>query len=349
MQKRPKRTAEYIIFAVLSIICLLAAHFYIIFYAPASREAGLRIVSVPKGASFRAVADNLEKAGVIRSAGNFVFAAKLIGAFKIIKAGEYEFNVTMAPKEILDMLVKGKVKNYTVVIPEGYSISEIAAAVKEAGLIDDEAEFRERALNERFAAVLGFEGGTLEGYLFPDTYAFTKSMTTDEMLMRMTNRFKDVYYKEIDPDARKNGMTMKKLVTLASIIEKETGAPEERPLISAVFTNRLKKRIKLQSDPTVIYAINKFDGNLRKKHLLARTPYNTYVIYGLPPGPIASPGRASLLAALKPADAGYLYFVSKNNGTHYFSKSLKEHNEAVNLYQRRIAKQTKKRNNADRI
>ncbi len=139
MQKRPKRTAEYIIFAVLATICLLAAHFYIIFYAPASREAGLRIVSVPKGASFRAVADNLEKAGVIRSAGNFVFAAKLIGAFKIIKAGEYEFNVTMAPKEILDMLVKGKVKNYTVVIPEGYSISEIAAAVKEAGLIDDEA------------------------------------------------------------------------------------------------------------------------------------------------------------------------------------------------------------------
>lgn len=349
MQKPSKRTAEYIIFAVLAVICLLAVHFYIIFYAPASRQAALRVVNVPKGASFRAVADNLEKSGVIRSAGNFVFAAKLTGAFKIIKAGEYEFNVTMPPKEIIDMLVKGKVKNHTVVVPEGYNISDIAAAVKEAGLVEDEAEFRERALNKRFAAMIGFEGGTLEGYLFPDTYAFTKGMTTDEMLIKMTDRFKDVYYKEIDPDARKKGMTMKKLVTLASIIEKETGAPEERPLISSVFHNRLKKRIKLQSDPTVIYAISEFDGNLNKKHLLARTPYNTYVIYGLPPGPIASPGRASLLAALRPADTGYLYFVSKNNGTHFFSKSLKEHNQAVNLYQRHMVKQTKKQGRPDKI
>ncbi len=336
MQTRPNRTAEYISFAFVTVACLVAVHLYVIFYAPASRLPALRLVSVPKGVSFRAAAEVLEKAGVIQSAGNFVIAARLTGAYKTIQAGEYELNAAAAPKEILDMLVKGKVKNYRVQVPEGFDINAIAAAVKEAGLIQDEAQFRERAMDKKFAGKLGFEGEGLEGYLFPDTYAFTKDMTIDEMLTRMAGRFKEVYYKEIDPEARKRGMSMKKLVTLASIIEKETGAREERPLISAVFHNRLKKGIKLQSDPTVIYAIKGFDGNLTKKQLLTKTAYNTYAIYGLPPGPIASPGKASLMAALNPAGEDYLYFVSRNDGTHYFSKSLKEHNQAVNLYQRGV-------------
>jgi UPF0755 protein len=160
-------------------------------------------------------------------------------------------------------------------------------------------------------------------------------MGVDEIISMMTARFKAVYFKEFDRLAREKGMTLNKVVTLASIIEKETGEGEERPLISAVFHNRLKQRIRLQSDPTVIYGIKDFDGNLTKKHLQTRTPYNTYKFHGLPPGPIANPGAAAIEAAINPASEDYLYFVSRGDGTHYFSKNLREHNNAVNRYQRR--------------
>jgi UPF0755 protein len=232
------------------------------------------------------------------------------------------------------MLIDGRVMSPRLTIPEGYNITGVAMALTEAGFISDPDEFIKRAHDRTLAAELGFKSGSLEGLLFPDTYAFTKDMPVDEMISMMTARFRAVYYKDFDKMARARGMSLNKVITLASIIEKETGAGEERPLISAVFHNRLRTGVRLQSDPTVIYGIKDFDGNLTKKHLQTRTPYNTYRFHGLPPGPIANPGAASIEAAINPASEGYLYFVSRGDGTHYFSKSLREHNNAVNRFQR---------------
>lgn len=327
---------------IVTALLLSAAHLYITFYTPASRDSGIKIINIQKGASFRVIASDLEAAGVVKDADSLILAARILGAYTRVKAGEYEFTTDMTAMEVLEYLLKGKVKKHLVTIPEGYNIREIAAVLKDAGLVE-EAVFVARAADAGVAASFGLEGRTLEGYLFPDTYEFTKGMSADEMIKRMTDKFKAVY-SELENDVKKSGMSMKKAVTLASIIEKETGAETERDLISSVFHNRLRKGIRLQSDPTVIYSISGFDGNITKRHLSARTPYNTYVINGLPPGPIANPGKESLRAALNPARTEYLYFVSKNDGTHFFSRSLKEHNKAVHLYQKelRLSKQVKR-------
>lgn len=330
-----RKRLEIILLVVFIIVSLIGTHLYITFFTPASREKVTKVMNVPKGASFRVIANNLEKAGVVRNSDSFIFIASLLGTYKKVKAGEYEFNTAMTPIEVLDFLVKGKVKKHLVTIPEGFNLKDVASALKQAGLAD-ENEFLARATDKKFAASLALDGPTFEGYLFPDTYEFTKGMTVDEIIMKMAEKFKSVYFAEIDSAAKKKGVSMNRVVTLASIIEKETGAPNERELISAVFHNRLKKGIKLQSDPTVIYDIKAFDGNLTKKHLVTRTPYNTYVNYGLPPGPIANPGKASLKAALNPANEDYLYFVSKNDGTHFFSKNLNEHNKAVYHFQKSL-------------
>lgn len=327
-----KNRFEKPIFFLCIALAFLATHGYTVFYTPASRVPSKKTIHVQKGASFRLVAEGLEKAGVIRDAASITRLARILGAYKKIQAGEYELDAAMRPAEILDMLVSGKVKTYGLTIPEGYNINEIASELERNGLADP-AEFRKRALDKTLTAELGFEGASLEGYLFPDTYSFAKGVSIDDIILRMTGRFKAVY-KEFGPLAHEKAVSMKTLVTMASIIEKETGSPEERGLISAVFHNRLKKGVPLQSDPTVIYAVRDFDGNLTKKHLLTKTRYNTYTNQGLPPGPIANPGRESIRAALNPANADYLYFVSKNDGTHHFSKTLKEHNNAVNMYQK---------------
>lgn len=327
-----KNRIEKIAFFLCIVLAVAATHIYTVLYTPASNLQGKKTIYVQKGASFRLVAEGLEKAGVIRDAASITSLARILGAYKKIKAGEYELDPAMRPIEVLDILVSGRVKTYTLTIPEGYNINEISSELEQRGLADP-AEFRKRAFDKTLTASLGFEGASLEGYLFPDTYSFAKDASIDDIISRMTGRFKAVY-KEFGPLADEKAVSMKDLVTMASIIEKETGSAEERGLISAVFQNRLKKGMPLQSDPTVIYAVRDFDGNLTKKHLLTKTRYNTYTNQGLPPGPIANPGRGSISAALNPADADYLYFVSKNDGTHYFSKTLKEHNNAVNMYQK---------------
>ncbi|MDP6626047.1 MAG: endolytic transglycosylase MltG, partial [Nitrospinota bacterium] len=183
---------------------------------------------------------------------------------------------------------------------------------------------------------LGFNAHSLEGYLFPDTYYFEKKISDYDILKKMVDAFrKKIMIQEIMVEAKKSNLSLHEIVTLASVIEKETGKEEERPLISAVFHNRLRKKMRLQSDPTVIYAIRNFDGNLRKKDLRIDSPYNTYRYAGLPPGPIANPGLSSIKTAMQPAKANYLYFVSKKDGEHKFSSTLKEHNQAVLKYQKR--------------
>jgi UPF0755 protein len=182
---------------------------------------------------------------------------------------------------------------------------------------------------------MGITADTLEGYLFPDTYYFPSGLESKSIITAMVKQFRIAFKPEWQTRAEELGMSVHEVVTLASIIEKETGAPEERPLISSVFHNRLKKGMRLETDPTVIYGIPDFDGNIKRRHLNTYTPYNTYKIKGLPPGPIASPGAAALEAALYPAQSKYLYFVSKKDGTHQFSATIKEHNAAVRKYQLR--------------
>jgi len=203
----------------------------------------------------------------------------------------------------------------------------------EKGFVDKE-EFLRLTKDGDFIRSLGIEAPTMEGYLFPDTYHVSKGMREREIITLMTQRFIEVFNEEKEKAHSAEGFTDYEILILASIIEKETGATQERPFISAVFTNRLKKEMKLDSDPTVIYGIwDRFDGNLTERDLSNWTPYNTYMIPGLPPGPICNPGRESLAAAITPADEDYLFFVSKNDGTSYFSSTLSEHNRAVYEYQ----------------
>jgi UPF0755 protein len=294
-------------------------------------------IEIPPGVSFSDVMDILKETGLIRHKEAFYLLALLEGAPEHIKTGEYDLYSSMSPREILEKLVEGKVKGYRVPIPEGFTIRQIAARLA-ANELADEDRFIERAFENEFVSSLGIKGESAEGYLFPDTYVLSRSMGEKKIIKFMVDQLKRKITPEMLKRANDLGMTLRKVITLASIIEKEGGSKEEKPLISAVFHNRLRRGMKLQSDPTVIYDIEDFDGNITKDHLIRKTPYNTYRIKGLPPGPICSPGIDAILAALYPASVDYLYFVSKNNGAHHFSSNLTDHNRAVVTYQIRRKK-----------
>ncbi|MBW2672800.1 MAG: endolytic transglycosylase MltG [Deltaproteobacteria bacterium] len=289
-------------------------------------------VEIPRGASFAQMADILEEAGLIRHEKRFCLLAFVTGASKHIQAGEYDLRSSMSPMDVLERLVKGKVKEYQVFVPEGFTLDRIATRLKNQGLADRDL-FISLASDSRLLSSLGIEGESAEGYLFPDTHTLNKSMGEEGIIRFMVRQFRSVMTPAMLERASELGLTEDEVVTLASIIEKEGGPKEERALVSAVFHNRLKKGMRLQSDPTVIYDIEDFDGNLRRADLERKTPYNTYRINGLPPGPICSPGLEAIDAALYPAPVDYLYFVSKNNGSHRFSFNLKDHNAAVLKYQ----------------
>ncbi len=331
------RHRELITLVASGILLVITVHIYSLLFVPASTDTTTRIVNIPTGVSFRVVTNMLIKKGIIRDSRGLDLLAWLTGSYRSVKAGEYELSPSMSAYEVLNVLVKGRVKEYVVTFPEGYSIKEIARTLASKGLVD-EKEFIKKTGDRKFARSLGLPGPTFEGYLFPDTYRFTKNMGVEEIIKKMTERFKTIYNEKFQSLARKRGMTTKEVITLASIIEKEAGSRKEMRDISAVFHNRLKRGYRLESDPTVIYGIPEFDGNLTRKHLKTWTPYNTYLVYGLPPGPIASPGRTAIEAALNPSHTDYLYFVSKNDGTHHFSKTLREHNMAVERYQKSLLK-----------
>lgn len=282
------------------------------------------------------VAARLEREGLIRNRLYFVAFGRLTGSERALKPGEYALTTAMRPLEILDRFRRGTVILHPLTVPEGYTTRQIAQVLGEAGLGNPD-DFLRLVGDPELIRSLGLDLPTLEGYLFPDTYAFPRRVATEEIVRQMVARFQAVYRPEWDARAAELGMTRHQVVTLASIIEKETSAEAERSFISGVFHNRLRRRIPLQSDPTVIYATPAFNGNLRKVDLVRDSPYNTYRRRGLPPGPISNPGEEALEAALYPAPVDYLYFVSKNDGTHQFSRSLREHNAAVNVYQRRGA------------
>jgi UPF0755 protein len=299
---------------------------------PAGFDQKEEIFIVKKGSGLKSVATELERRNLIRSKDLFIFWALLKRGSRDIKAGEYSLNQSMSPVKILTILASGAVKTHPLTIPEGLAAEQIADILAQKGLVDKK-EFMALAMDKNFAASLHIDGQSVEGYLFPDTYLLSRDMRARQIIDVMIKRFWDIFNNL--ERGHKPPLSLHEIVTLASIVEKETGLAEERPLIASVFLNRLGKRMRLESDPTVIYGLKDFDGNLKKKDLQSPNPYNTYRHRGLPPGPIANPGRESLRAVINPAQTDYLYFVSKNDGSHYFSATLREHNTAVLRYQKR--------------
>lgn len=300
---------------------------------PLKTEAPSQIIKIQAGDGLSAIAKRLREAGLITEPFKYKLMAQLRGEAQHLKAGEYQLAASMTPLEILDKIVRGDVRLIKLTVPEGYNLRQIAVLVAQTGLASEDA-FYKAATDAAVARKHDIQAATLEGYLFPETYHFPPKVAPGEIISKMTAQFWTVFSDEMKQRAKKMNLSVHQVVTLASIIEKETGATEERPLISSVFHNRLKRGMRLESDPTVIYGLKSFDGNLTRKHLNTPTPYNTYAIKGLPPGPIANPGYEALKAALHPSDTRYLFFVSKKDATHHFSADLKTHNRAVRKYQK---------------
>lgn len=296
------------------------------------------VVEVPEGVSFTETANLLAQKGLILSPFWFRLLGKFQDAERKIKPGEYDLHTAMRPAEILNAIVSGRVIQYSVTVQEGLTAQQISKVLGETGIVKG-TDVARLVADSAFIKSLGIGAQTLEGYLYPDTYYFPKRAKAEDVVRAMVSRLRQVYTPELQAQSAALQLTEVQVLTLASIIEKETGQDAERPLISAVFHNRLAQGLPLQSDPTVIYGLPNFNGNLTRAHLTQKTPFNTYVNQGLPPGPIANPGLKAIQAALNPAPVKYLYFVSKNDGTHQFSATVQEHNQAVEKYQKRSARQ----------
>lgn len=293
-----------------------------------------RIVYIKPKTGVHEIAQILREAGVIGSSWAFLTLAYLQGSITRLHAGEYEFSPGISLRDVLRKLEAGRVISHQITIPEGFNAQEIAWFLASERLADAE-RFLELAREPGFAEKLGVSAPGLEGYLFPDTYRLMRGMGEEEILRVMVNRFRRVVPPDLAERAEAVGLDLHETVTLASLIEKEAQLARERPLISAVFHNRLRRKMPLQSDPTAVYGLPEATRRIRASDLQRDTPYNTYRIPGLPPGPIANPGLGAILAAVTPAKVNYLYFVAKNDGSHVFSRTLSEHNQAVELYQRR--------------
>jgi len=302
--------------------------------SPADALGLEQIFLVERGESLGQIARKLSRDGLVRNARAVVWLARWEGLADQLRAGEYRLSAALAPGEMLRRIAAGEVATYEISIPEGFSASEIARRLEQRELCSAR-DFQAAVSDPALMAQLGITATSLEGYLFPETYRLPKGLDAREIAAVFVSTFLRVW-RELAPLAARRNLRQHDVVTLASIVEKETGAAAERPLIASVFHNRLRRGMRLESDPTTIYGIPGFDGNLRRAHLEdSANPYNTYRIAGLPPGPISNPGRASLEAVLEPADTRYLYFVSRNDGTHKFSASYREHSLAVDSFQRR--------------
>lgn len=318
------------LFTVLACLCIGMALFLTY---PAEKGGQNQVLVVKEGWTLREVAQELKGRGIISNKTLFMFWAGVKGYGRSLRAGEYRLASSMPPVRILEKLARGEIITHAVTIPEGFTKDQIGDLLGQKGIVDRRA-FLRLTDSKEVVESYGLSSPTLEGYLYPDTYHFGRRISARTAVDAMVKRFQEIV-EPLKGRIKEVGMSLEEVMTLASIVEKETGQGTERPLIASVFLNRLKKRMRLASDPTVIYGITDFNGNLTRKDLEAKTPYNTYVNYGLPPGPIANPGLASIKAVLYPAHTDYLYFVSKNDGSHQFSKTLTEHNRAVQTYQKR--------------
>ena len=294
-----------------------------------------QFVQIPPGAGASEIRQRLIDAGVVRDELTLRLALRWTGASRALQAGEYRFDRPMTPVEVIDKIARGDVYGQRITFPEGLTIRDMAGIYESQGL-GRARDFIEASRNVSLIKDLDPEAADLEGYLFPDTYTLPRNTPAPRLVERMVAGFKAAYPAELQQRAAAQMLTTREVVTLASLVEKETAQPDERPLVAAVYRNRLTIGMGMQADPTVVYALQKagrYNGNIRKEDLSIDSPYNTYRYSGLPPGPIASPGKASLEAALSPADVEYLYFVSRNDGSHVFAKTLEEHNRNVQEYQ----------------
>ncbi len=299
---------------------------------PLSLNEDSAVIEVPRGASIRTLAETLTEAGVIPHPYYFLALAFQRGDAARIKAGEYEPTPGLKPNELLDRIVSGRVIQYPITLVEGWTFRQAVDAVAKDGRFTGEVgNLSDAALMEQ----LGRPGEHPEGRFFPDTYSFPRNTAAIEVLRRALESMDQVLAQEWEGRAPDLPIkTPYEALILASIVEKETAVPAERPAIAGVFSRRLVKGMKLQTDPTVIYGMGaRYAGNIRRSDLTEATPYNTYVIAGLPPTPIALPGRAAIHAALNPEPGDSLYFVAKGDGSHQFSATLNDHNQAVRKYQ----------------
>jgi UPF0755 protein len=292
-------------------------------------------VDIPHGAGSAAIAKQLADAGVIHDVNSFRLALWLTGKGRRLQAGEYRFDRPVTAREVADKIARGEIYVRPITFPEGLTIKQMAALYESKGF-GPAQDFVHAAKNAALVSAVDPDAKDLEGYLFPETYNLKRKETAEQLVPKMVTAFMKAMTPDLLEKADQRGLTVRQLVTLASIVEKETGNKDERPVVAAVYANRLRIGMPLQCDPTVIYALdraNRYNGNLTRDNLQYDSPYNTYRYPGLPPGPIASPGRASIQAAANPAAVGYLYFVSRNDGTHAFATTLDEHNRNVQKYQ----------------
>ena len=302
---------------------------YLTTVSPGNGDA---VVVIAKGIGVRGIGKVLAANGILRYDIRYLTLVHFSGLTAKLQAGEYSIPLGLTPPAVLRLLEKGSTLRHHVTIPEGMTAEQVAVIFEKDGWIKRD-RFLAIVHDVEFIKKIGIDAPHLEGYLFPETYTLIRHEADEYLVVRMmVARFQQVW-QDIKP-YESSGLNRHQIVTLASVVEKETGVAAERPLIARVFLNRLALKMRLQSDPTVIYGIREFKGDLTKADLKRETPYNTYVIPALPPGPICNPGRASLEAVLHPADSNALYFVSKNDGTHFFSTNLTEHNRAVKIFQR---------------
>ncbi len=294
------------------------------------------IIDVPRGRPARQISKELLEKGIISDSGQFLRLGRLLGWWTEMKAGEYQVKASQTPVEIFSILTSGVSVSLPLVVREGENIYQIADKIEKRSPGQGKI-FLQLTKDKKTMIRLGLKSPlppTLEGYLFPDTYFFPRKTTAKEVIHKMFQKMNSYWTAKRIQRAQEINLNHHQVLTLASMIEKETGASEERPIISSVFHNRLKKRQRLESDPTTIYGIwETFNGNLRRKHLKQKTKYNTYSFRGLPVGPISNPGLESIDAALNPIKSKYLYFVSKNDGTHVFTTNFKDHKKAVRNFQ----------------
>lgn len=314
-----------------ALLLFLAASSAFMLLAPAGDGSNVQLVDVAKGANLFRPAAELERKGVIRSATAFVWLARLRGLDNRVQAGSYRFDDGMSLSEIIRKMVDGEVYSYRFAVPEGYSIYQLAELL-DGRRIHSRADFLAACTDPELLSELGIPASSVEGYLFPATYNISPGMKPSDTVRLMVATFEKVSAREVSPLFSKRDPARHRLVTLASLVEKEAVNPGERPLIASVFYNRLRKGMRLQSDPTAVYGVRPFGGKVTGEDVRRFSPYNTYKIKGLPPGPIGNPGTGALRAALEPQSSQYLYFVARNDGTHYFSTTLDQHNRAVTKY-----------------
>jgi UPF0755 protein len=329
-----KKLTYSIVIAPFLALFFISVHVF--FILSSSYDGPDRRFQIKPGEGFSSINYRLRKEGLIDNARVFHYYAKLTGSMTKFQAGTYEIKKGNSMMDIMSTLTEGAPILNSITLPEGKNIYEMAQILVEKEIIEKAEEFIEAAKSEEIMNEFGLEGApSLEGYLYPETYKFAPSTPAKMIVKAMLEQYKRAT-KEIE--LKYPGMSAHEIITLASIVEKETGAPQERNTIAGVYHNRLKKKMRLQADPTTIYGIyhrdGKFDGNLRKKDLLTKTEYNTYKMSGLPLGPICNPSKAAIEATLNPEEHNYLYFVSKNDGTHIFTSTYKEHNKAVDFWQK---------------